>query len=212
MPTLGSGTATPVGPLHPSESIYLEGGPNLWIQDSDAAEANNPDSDGYYWGVSGSATYPIIEIGCYDDISLVDTRTSTEVKCAAAGIVATMQRRDSLELDFTLKSLFPLEDLRHIIGGGTVVHNATEETEKMGVGNLPQQDYYHLFLSRVYDEDTGDYISMTFHKVQFTEASPLAMPYGDVWNYTIKALVLADTSKPVAQRFYTAVRWDPSVL
>lgn len=60
MPTLGSGSATPVGPTHPSESIYLEGGPNLWIQDSDAAEAHNPDSDGYYWGISGTARKSVV--------------------------------------------------------------------------------------------------------------------------------------------------------
>lgn len=212
MPTLPSGTSAPVGPNIPAESVYVEGGPNMWFQDSDAAEAFTPDSDGFYWGISGSALYPYYEIPCYDDATLTDNRTSTEVKCASAGVVATMQRRDSLELSFTLKGLFPLETLRHMIGGGPVTHNVVEETEKMGVGNLPQQDYYHLYLSRVYDETIGDFISLTFHKVQFTEASPLAMPYGDVWNTPIKALVLADTSKPTAQRFYTAVRWDPSAL
>lgn len=212
MPTLGSGSATPVGPETDAESLYLEGGPSIWIQDSDANEANNPDSDGFYYGLSGSATYPLMELGCYDDLRLTDTRTSTEVKCAAQGVVQTMQRRDSLELSFTLKSLFPLNILTHIIGGGVVTHNTTEETEKMGVGALPQNDFYHVFASRVYDETIGDFIGMTFHKVQFIEASPLAMPYGEAWNYQVRALVLADSGKPSAQRFYTAVRWDPSVL
>jgi len=212
MPTLGTGTSIPVGPESPDEDIYLEGGPDIWYQDSDAPEAHNPDSDGYYWGISGSAAYPLIPLGCYDDLQLVDTRTSTVVTCASLGNVAQMQRRDALEVQLTVKSLMPLANLTHLIGGGAVVHNAAEETEKMGIGALPQNDFYHVFMSRVYDETVGDYVSITLHKVQWIEATPLKMAYGEPWTYAIRGMALADSSMPAAQRFATWLRYDPSAL
>jgi hypothetical protein len=212
MPTLGSGTDTPVGTQQAAEDIYLEGGPNMWFQDSDATELHAPDSDGFYWGLSGTASYPVMELGCYDDLQLIDTRTSTVVTCAALGNVAQMQRRDALELQFTLKSLLPLSILTHLIGGGAVTHDVAEETEKMGLGTLPQNDYYHVFAARVYDETVGDYVSMTFHKVQWIEATPLAMAYGAPWTYAIRGMVLADGNMPSDQRFASWIRWDPSVL
>jgi hypothetical protein len=212
MPTLGTGTDTPIGPQVSGEDLYIEGGPTIWFQNSGATEENHPDSDGYYWGLSGTATYPVYPMGCYDDLTIADTRTTNPVTCAALGDVAQMQRRDAFEITFTLKALFPLATLRYLIGGGAVVHNAAEETEKMGLGNLPINQFFHLHLARVYDEDTGDYLAITFHKVQFMDATPLAMPYGNVWTYVIKGMALADTTMPKEQRFATMLRYDPSVL
>jgi len=212
MPTLGTGTDIPVGPGISGEDLYIEGGPTIWFQSSLATEENHPDSDGYYWGLSGTVAYPVYAMGCYDDLTINDTRTTNAVTCAALGDVATMQRRDAYELSFTLKSLFPLERLRYLIGGGAVVHNVAEETSKMGLGPLPINQFFHLFLSRVYDEDTDDYLAVTFHKVQFMDASPLALPYGKEWSYQIKATALADGAMPKAQRFATMLRYDPSVL
>lgn len=215
MPTLGTGTDTPIGPELGAEQIYIEGGPNIWIQDSEAPllhDAPTGDADGFYWGLSGSAAYPVMEIGCYDDLQIIDSRTGRAVTCAALGTVQQMQRRDALEVQFTLKSLLPFSILRHLVGGGPVTHNAGEETEKMGLGTLYPNQHYHMLLSRVYDEDVGDYVSITLHKVQFTEATPLAMPYGAEWTYGIRAMALADADLPVKQRFATMLRYDPSVL
>jgi len=212
MPTLGTGTDIPLGPGVDGEDIYIEGGPTIWFQDSEAPELHAADSDGYYWGLSGTATYPVYALGCYDDLTISDSRTSNPVTCAALGNVAHMQRRDALEIAFTLKALFPLETLRHMIGGGAVVHNAAEETSKMGIGALPTNQYFHVFMSRVYDEDTGDYVALTFHKVQFMDASPLTPAYGKEWTFGIKAMALADSAMPKAQRFATMLRYDPSVL
>jgi len=212
MPTLGTGTATPVGPIINAEALYLEGGPNIWMQDWGATYNNNPDSDGFYYGMSGTAAANLFEVGCYDDLQLRDARTETVVKCAAAGIVANMQRRDNFELAFTLKAMLPLSILTKILGGGTVVHNLAEETEKMPLGVLPQNIFWHVFLSRVYDEDTGDFVAFQFHKVQVVEATPLAMPYGDAWNLQVRMMIMADTAKPAAHRFGELLRYDPSVL
>jgi hypothetical protein len=212
MPTLGTGTDIPVGAMGATEDLYIEGGPDIYYQDSDAAELHSPDSDGFYWGLSGTAAYPVLPLGCYDDLELVDTRTSTVVTCAALGNVAQMQRRDALEVNLTLKSLLPLANLTHLIGGGAVTHNVAEETEKMGIGNVPANDFYHVFMARVYDEAVGDFVSITLHKVQWVEATPLAMAYGQPWTYKLRGMALADSAKPAAQRFATWLRYDPSVL
>jgi len=213
MTTLGSGTVDPIGPEIAYEDLYIEGGPDIYFQDFEADEQNNPDGDTMYWGLSGTATYPIYNVGCYDDMSISENREETAVTCASLGEVARMQRRSSLEVTLTLKSLLPLEVLNHLIsGGGAVVHNVAEETEKMGIGSLPQNQYFHVYMARVYDETIGDWISITYHKVQFGSATPLQTPYAAPWTYGIRMLVLADASMPRAQRFATWIRWDPSAL
>jgi hypothetical protein len=63
-----------------------------------------------------------------------------------------------------------------------------------------------------FESGAGDYLAITFHKVQFMDATPLAMPYGNVWTYVIKGMALADTTMPKEQRFATMLRYDPSVL
>lgn len=212
MPTLGTGLSDPMGPEVNAEDIYIEGGPNIWFQDAEANPANNPDSDGFYWGLSGTAVYPVYEIGCYDDLSISDSRTSNPVTCAALGNVRQMQRRDALEISLTLKSFFPLAVLRHLIGGGAVTENAGEETEKMGLGELPQNQLYQVWMSREYDEEAGDRVALHFHNVQWTEATPLTMAYAREWTFGLRGMALADTGKPAAQRFATIIRYDPSAI
>lgn len=212
MPTLGTGSDIPIGPSIASEDVYVQSGPDIWFQDATATEENSPDSDGFYWGLSGTAAYPVFPLGCYDDLTMNDARTSNDIMCAAIGRVAIAQQRDAFEIALTFKQPLPFEKLRHLIGGGAVTHNVAEETSKFGLGPLPINQFYHLHFDRVYDEDAGDYIAITFHKVQFTDASPLTMAYGKEWTWGIKAVALADTTKPKAQRFATVLRWDPSVL
>lgn len=213
MPTLGSGIVDPIGPEIAYEDLYLEGGPDIYFQDHEANLRFNPDGDTMYYGLSGTATYPVYNVGCYEDMSIAENRDETAVTCANIGEVARMQRRSSLEITLTLKSLLPLEVLNHLIsGGGSVVQNATEESEKMGIGELPQNQYWHVYMARVYDTSVGDWISWTYHKVQFGAATPIATPYAAPWTIGLRMLVLADASMPREQRFGTWVRWDPSAL
>lgn len=215
MPTLGSGTALPTGGITVGEDIYVEGGPRLFYQPyEDCPEANDApsgDSDGMYWGLSGTDDCPVYEMTCYEDISLIDEVTRNPVTCDALGTVDEIQRRESIELTFTLKSMFPLSQLENIFRGSDYVLNAGEESEKFGVGEVNSQ-FWHLFFSRVYDSEAGDYVSFTGHRAKFVEATPLGMPYGNVWNISVTFKLFADRSKPRGQRFGTFVRWDPSVL
>lgn len=210
---LSTGTATPTGTIIVGEDIYLEGGPQVWFQpDPDGCPlANAPDGDGFHWGLSGTDACPVYEIACYEDISLIDTVTRNPVTCDSLGTVDEIMRRDSLELQFTLKSLLPFSVLAQILRGGPVTVNATEETEKFGIGEIPDE-LFQIFFSRVYDTEAGDYLSFTGFRARFVEATPLEMPYANQWNIAVTMKLFADRTKPPAQRFGTFVRLDPSVL
>lgn len=208
---LSTGTAEPTGTTIVGEDIYIEGGPSVWFQDADAPLAENPDGDGFYWGLSGTDTYPIYEVACYEDFSLIDTVTGNPVQCDSLGVVDEIQRRESLELQFTLKSLLPFSVLAQMLRGGVVTENVVEGTEKFGLGEIPDREY-HVFFSRVYDPTTGDYVSFTGHRAKFTEGSPLETPFANAWNIPITMKVFADRGKPTDQRFGTFLRLDPSVI
>jgi len=211
MPPLLTGTSEPTGLTISSEQIYIEGAPDVWFQDAAAPLANNPDAAGFYWGLSGTVSNPIYEFGCIDDFSMVDAVTSNPVTCSNLGEVDEMSRRDHVDLTFTLKSLLPFDILSRVLRGGAVTVDATEETEKFGLGEIRSQ-IYHFFFSRVYDVDTGDYISATFPRCRFIEASPLETPYAEPWNIAVTVRAFADSTKPRAQRFGTFLRLDPSEI
>ena len=210
--TLGTGTATPTGPITVGEDIYVVGGPRFYFQPyMNCPEANEPDSDGFYWGLSGTVACPIYEMGCYEDISLIDTVTRNPVTCDSLGTVDETQRRDSMELQATVKAIFPFTQFALFMRGGPVTVNATEESEKFGIGEIPDE-LFHIFFSRVYDPVAGDYVSFTGHRARIVEATPLAMHGDNVWDIAVTFKLFADRTKPAAQQFGTFVRYDPSVL
>ena len=211
MPPLSTGTAEPTGLTIDQEPIYIEGSPDVWFQDAAAPLAKNPDAGGFYWGLSGTATYPTYEFGCIDDFSMVDDVTANPVTCSNLGEVDEMQRRNHIDLTFTLKSLLPFDILSRVLRGGAVTVDATEETEKFGLGEIRSQ-LYHFFFSRVYDVDAGDYLSATFPRCRFVEASPLETPYAEPWNIAVTVRAFADSTKPRAQRFGTFLRLDPDQI
>ena len=60
-------TGSPVGNVDSQEETYVEGAPNIYIQDYNASPLNNPDADGYYWGLSGTTALPVFNIGCVQE-------------------------------------------------------------------------------------------------------------------------------------------------
>src|SRR3972149_4783045 len=217
MPTLGTGTAFPTGPIPVTEDLYITGGPRVFFQPYynpsgvECAEAYNPDSDSFYHGLSGTSLCPIYELGCYEDFQIIDTITRTPVSCDSLGTVDEIMRRDSMELQFTMKSLLPFNLLTQVLNGGVRTLNATEETEKFGMGEVPDR-LFHVYLARVYDSILGDYISFTGHRARFVEASPLSMPFAEQWNISVVMKLFADRNKGATQLFGTWLRYDPSVL
>jgi hypothetical protein len=204
-------TGTPLGNVINQDEIYIEGAPYIYYQDYNANELSNPDSDGYYHSLSGTVTYPVYGLACYEDVQLGSDLTINVVRCDNLGDKAVIQKLNHLEFQFSLSTLFPLTTLAPIIRGSTPF--VTADWEKMGIGPINNNAFYHIFLPKVYDEATGDYVTITLHKAQFVGAWTLAMPSGNRWLLGgISAYATADSTKPSGQSFATIIRLDPSAL
>ena len=204
-------TGTPKGNVTSQDEIYLEGAPNFYIQQYDANPLNNPDADGYYWGMSGTSTYPVFSIGCVQDVSLTEGLTMNAIRCDAVGDKGTIQRRDYVEFDITILTPFPLSSLRHLLNmsSPTVGTNV----EKMGIGKINNNRFYMAYCPKVYDEDTGDYLLFHLHKAQFVDAWTINMKSGEPWTVNgLKLRAYADDTKPAGQLFGVVVRSDESAL
>jgi hypothetical protein len=203
-------TGSPYGSGEVTEEIYLYGSPFLYVQDSRANPRYNPDADGFYWGMSGTTTYPYRELGCPSDVSFSENITINEVLCDNVGTKATIQQRNYLTLTFTLKSFFPLTTLSMIMKGGPVVE--TPPTQKFGFGPIDNNLFWIIYGTKVYDETVGDYVWIHLHRAQFVDAWTVNMPFGDAWNIALQLRAYADTTKPSASQFGVFGRLDPSVI
>lgn len=204
-------TGSPVGLITTQDDIYIEGAPYVYYQDSDGVnELNNPDSDGFYWNLSGTVSNPVYALGCYEDVAFSDNIEVNAVRCDTVGDINVVQKRAHLELTFTLKSLFPLETVRAIMRGSTVT--SAGSYEKMGLGTIDNARGFYIHFTRVYDEATGDWLCITGHKCKFVDAWEMTMPFATPWTLGVTIWMLADDTKPSAQRFATVIRYDPSAL
>jgi hypothetical protein len=206
-------TGTPLGNLDLQEDVYLEGAPTIYIQDYSANPLFNPDSNGFYWGLSGTTSYPAYEIGCLTDVSLSEDVTMNDILCDNVGVKDTVQQRNFLEWTITVQSFFPLATLRHLLGFSAVTTDAGAHTETMGLGKINNNQYWMVYAPKVYDEDVGDYVMIHFHRAKFVDAWTLNMPFGDQWEATgLKIRAFVDSNKPAAQQFGVFLRSDASVL
>jgi len=204
-------TGTPIGNVDSQEEIYVEGAPNLYIQDYNATPLNNPDADGYYWGMSGTTVYPVFNIGCVQDMSLTEGVTMNQIRCDAVGDKGTIQRRDYVEFELTILSLFPLSTLRHILN--LSAPTVSTNIEKVGIGQINNNRFYMAYAPKVYDPDTGDYVLFHLHRAQFVDAWTINMNSGEPWTATgLKLRAYVDDSKPANQLFGVILRADESAL
>jgi len=204
-------TGTPVGVRENQEDIYLQSAPNIYFQDYRADPWHNPDDDGFYWQLSGTATYPVYQIGCPTDVSLTEDITINDVLCDNVGVKDTVQQRNYIEFQFTIQSFFPLQVLRHILKGGAVTESAP--TQKFGFGPINNAQQWMLYAPRVYNEDEGHYVWVHLHKTKFVEAWTINMPFGNNWEVTgLRMRAYADTDKPSTQQFGMFGRADAEVI
>jgi len=204
-------TGTPYGTITQQDEIYIEGAPYVYYQESESDTPEIVDEDGYYWGLSGTSTYPVYQLACYEDVSLASDVTINSIRCDNVGDKDVIQKLNHLEFTLTLSSLMPLSVLRHILRGGG--YTLSGQVEKMGIGPINNNKYYKVYLPKVYDDDTGDWLSITMHRAKFVDAWTINMPSGDKWTVTgVTIWALADDSKPAAQQFATIIRADPSAL
>jgi len=213
-------TGEPVGQQLAQDTLFLEGAPNIWIQSlvNNATPLNNPDGDGFFWGMSGTTTDPAISLGCITDVSLADNLTINDVQCDTDGVKDTIMRRNYVEFVFQLQTLFPLTTIRDVLRTGAVTSSGG--VEKVGLGSINQQRFLRLYAARVYDPDTGDYLNFTLHKCKLVDAWTIDMRYGEAWKITgLRVRGFAETTAdnsssaiPDAQKFATIIRADPSLI
>jgi len=204
-------TGSAVGTLQTQEDIYLEGAPTVYIQDWNATEWYSPDADGFYWQLTGTSTYNVYEIGCVTDVSLTENLTINDVLCDNVGVKDTVQQRNYFEFNLSIQSFFPYDVLTHLLGFGTVVETAP--TQKMGMGKINNNQYWHVYAPKVYDEVAGDYVAIHLHKCKFVDAWTIGMTFGTPWQATgIKLRAFVDSAKPAAQQFGVMIRADASVI
>lgn len=200
-------TGSPVGNVDVQDEIYLEGAPYIYFQDYRASPLYNPDVDGYYWGLSGTAIYPVYNLGCVNDVSLTEDITVNNIRCDNVGDKSVVQRRNYVEFVFTLQTIFPLIELRHLLGLSAAT--VSGGLEKVGIGNINNNLNYMVYAPKVYDDDTGDYLLFHLHKAKPVDAWTIGMGV-DGWKITgLKFRAFADTTKPESSKFGTIIRADP---
>jgi len=193
------------------EELYIEGAPYIYFQNAVANPRYNPDVDGYYWGMTGSASNPVYNIGCVQDVSLTEDVTLNSVRCDTVGDKDAIQKRNHLEVNLTILSQYPLAVLAQMMNLSTPL--LVGKLEKVGIGAISNTKNWMVYMPKVYDEDAGDYILIHLHKAKFVDAWTIDMRQGESWQLTgIKLWAFADDTKPAAQKFGVFVRADPSAL
>ena len=204
-------TGTPLGTITTQEELYVEGSPYIFIQDATANPLNNPDSDGFYWGLSGTSSYTVKQLGCVQDVSLTEGLTMNDVRCDTVGVKATIQRRDYVEFNMTILSMFPLAVTREVLNLSTPTTGTGKE--KVGIGGINNNRFFHVYAPKIYDEDTGDILIFHLHRAQFVDAWTIDFKNGEPWTISgLKLRAYADDTKPTTQRFGVIVRADASAL
>lgn len=205
-------TGTPLGNISTQDDLYIDTAPTIYFQQRDAVDLlNNPDGDGFYWGLSGTTARPVYEMRCYDTVQWASNYEVNQVRCDTIGDGGTIQKLNYIDLTFNLKTFFPLASLRHILRGGAVT-TTSGATEKMGIGQPNNNRFYRVYAPVVYDGDTGDHFTITMHKAQFVDAWTLAFTYGAPSTVALTLRGFSDADKPADQLFATMVRADPSAI
>jgi len=210
MADVGTGAATPTGTSVAMEE-WIEGAPEVyWGGDY----AQGPDTDGHYWGLTGTADDPVYHLGCYEGFTFGEDVSISDVICDTSGVEATVAKRNYLTASFTLKSLFPFSALTQILKGGEVTQETDEGTEGFGIGEIDNTSNaeFHCYFSLIYDINTLDFFSVTGHKCRFMDPFTMNFAYGEPVTVNVTIRMHADTTKPVAQRFATLKRLDPSQI
>lgn len=200
-----------IGVVTAQDDLFIEGAPYIYYQEyTNGFYMHNPDSDNYYWGLSGTASNPVYSLGCYEDVQLGEEVTVNQVRCDRTGDQNAIVKRDRLTLSFTLKSFTPLPTLKPFLRLSDLL--TTAPYEKAGLGSIDNNEFYRFYLPAVYDEDADDYVAFTLHRARIVDAFTISFTYGEPWNGQVTVQGFADTTLPNAQRFATVIRHDPSLI
>jgi hypothetical protein len=202
-------SATPTGTLVVTENLYIEGAPYIYF----GGELQYaPDANGYYWGITGTAANPVHKVGCFENLQWSENSSNNDIQCDTIGVVASIARRNYLELSFDMKSFLPLEQLKIMLRWTSYLSVPGEDIEYAGIGEINQNDFHNIYLSKTYDTNTNDYISITATRCQFFWNGQIQFRYGDPWMVGVILRMYANDDLPADQRFATVVRYDPSAI
>lgn len=205
-------TGTPLGNIVSQEQIYIEGAPYIYFQDYRANPLFNPDAQSYYYGLSGTTVYPVINLGCIQNVSLTEGLTMNDIRCDNIGVVDTIQKRDYVEFQLEILSQLPISVLRHLMALGTAPTTGTG-FETQGITTIDNSQRYMVYAPAVYNQSAAGWLLFHLHRAKFVDAWTLNMRYGDSWQLTgIKIRAYADTSKPANSIFGVIKRIDLSAL
>lgn len=203
-------TGSAIGNEIAQEELYIEGSPFIYFQDNRANPRFNPDPQNYYWGLSGTTTYPAYLLGCIQDVKLTQGLTMNDIRCDTIGVKDTIQKRDYVEFQFTILSLMPLTVLRHVLNLSAPTTGTGFET--VGIGQIDNTQHYMVYAPKVYDAAAAGWLMFHLHKAKFVDAWDLNFKYGDSWTATgLKLRAYAEDSKPANQIFGVVRRADPDL-
>jgi hypothetical protein len=206
-------TGTPVGTLLTQEDLFIEGAPTIFIQQYEAPLLFSPDSDSFYWGLTGTTTYPVYEIGCVSDVSFTEDVTLNDVLCDNVGVKDTIQQRNYVEFQVAIQSMFPIKNMAQFLNMSAVTQNSGQGSEKSGIGKINNARFWHVWAPAVYNLDTGDYVAVMLHRCKFVESWTINMTFGQPWQAQgIRLRAFVDSTVPAAQQFGMILRVDPSVI
>jgi len=212
---LATGTpGMPATGIVSQDEITLEGAPNIYFQDATMDPMFNPQTGTtWYWNLTGSASYPIYQLGCYTDVSFGEDVTLNAVRCDTVGDKSAVQKRNYLELTFTLHHLFPFSVLAHVLNAGSTPESTQANVEYMGIGKIDNNQFWRVYLPKVYDESDLDFVAITMHRCQFVDAWSISMASGEAWSVSgVRLRGYADEDMPTDQSFATIVRRDVDAL
>jgi hypothetical protein len=192
-------TGSPLGNILTQQETYLVGAPYLYLQDYRGGTLNHPDTNGYYWNLSGSSTYPVYQLGCIQDVKLTEDVTLNMVRCDTVGDKAALQRRNFLTVEFSLISLLPLSVTAVLMN----MFNSTTVSGKefVGISKINNNVFYQLYAPNVYDDVAGSWIMMHLARCQITGNFTWDMALNGHKLTGIKVAALIDETKPANQLF-----------
>jgi hypothetical protein len=202
-------TGSPIGNGITQENTFIEGASNIYVPDYRATPLFNPDAQGYYWQMSGTVSYPYVEIGCVQNVKVMDNLTMNDVRCDTIGVVDTIQKRNYVQFELEILTLFPLKALRHFLK----IEAPTVGTgyEKSGINQINQTQLYHVYSPKVYDEANANWLFFWLNRAKFVDAWTINENYGDAWKLTgLKIRGFADSTRPANQLFGMIARFDSS--
>jgi len=203
-------TGSVVGNEILQEELYLEGAPYIYFQDDRANPLFNPDAQTFYWGLSGTTTYPAYLLGCVQDVSLTEGITMNDVRCDTIGVKDTIQKRDYVEFQLTILSQLPLAVIRHVMNLSAPSTGSGFET--VGIPQINNSIFYHVYAPKVYDESAAGWLLFHLHRAKFVDAWTLNTVYGGPWTLTgIKIRAYAKDTMPANQIFGVIKRFDPDL-